>query len=314
MTDMKIQIKASRPGQWLVALLMAILSGCAGLGLPGESGLYSVQDGHMLRLDGDREWEMDTWEERSSLNPGVTFLIRNPGLATSNNLSNQIHLRRVGWVRSEINQQGEILPVEGSQWAATGIDELIVPIRLEPHPDNSEVVRVIPQARLERGLYTLQLNSASGRQVNARLGVEWPQVDRRSYSAANCVDRYPGSEVEYRLCANQRQAIANKWLKVHLVQPEIRNLPGQQKELIVKGVIVNTSNRPRSVPTLEAQLVTDEGVVVRRWEFNASMQEVQPGASIHFKSELINPPSGASNIHVTFASLGSSHENLLASP
>lgn len=311
---MKIQIKSKRSAQWLIMLLVAVLSGCTGIGVPRESGLYAVQGDRVQRLDGSREWETNTWAERSNFNPDVRFMIRNPQLAASHDLSSVIYLRRVGWVRSEINQQGEILPVTGSQWVETGIDELTVPIRLEPHPDSTDVVSVVPQARLERGLYTLQLGSASGRQVNARVGVEWPGVDRRSYAAANCVDRYPGSEVGYRLCADQQQAFASKWLKLHLVKPEIRNLPGQPKELIVKGVVVNTSRHSTRVPMLEARLLTDDGVVVRRWEFNAPSGELQPGASIPFESELRNPPSGASNIHLSFVSHDLRPDNLLASP
>lgn len=268
----------------------------------------------MLRLDGDREWEKQTWGDRSSFDANVTFLIRSPQLAAAKDLSSRIYLRRVAWVRSEINQEGEIQPVDGNQWATTKIDELTVPIRIARDSENVEVVRVHPGVELDQGLYTLQFNSGSGRQVNARVGVQWPQVDRRAYAAANCVDHYPGSDVDYRLCADQRQVFASKWLKLHLVQPELRNIPGRQRELVVKGVVVNTSKHPRAVPMLEAQLVTDSGVVLERWEFTVPSKELQPGASIPFKSELPNPPPNASNVHVSFVSADPQPRNLVASP
>lgn len=311
---MKIQIRSTRHTLWLVVIFMASLSGCAGLGVPRESGLYAVQGNQLQRLDGDKKWEMETWGKRSGFNPDVTFMIRSPQLATSTDLRNQIYLRRVSWVRSEINQEGEIQPVGGNKWATTRIPELAVPVKLVQHQENSEVVHVVPLVKLDRGLYTLQFAGNSGRQANARVGVQWSQADRRAYAAANCVDHYPGSAVDYRLCTDQRLAFANKWLKVHLVQPEVRNTAEHQRELVVKGVVVNTSKLSRKVPMLEAQLVNDAGVVVRRWHFAVPTEELQPGASTAFKSELTNPPPSINNIHVTIASGHPQPESLAASP
>jgi hypothetical protein len=289
-------------------VLMAGISGCAWVGIgggkdpmPRDVGLYAAHEGRLQRLDGNREWEMKTWPERSNLSPEIEFVIRHPQLqAAGDRLEEVIHLRRVAWVRSEISQEGDILPVDGNQWAVAEIDELRVPFRLERHGSNNEVVRVIPEQRLERGLYNLQFRSAAA-QLNARIGVNWDAVDRRAYSAANCVDRYPGDAVRYRPCAEQEHALASKWLRVHLVDPEMREVSGQQK-LIVKGVVVNTSQRSRRVPVLEAQLRSAQGEVIKRWQFDAAAAELEPGASARFRSELPNPPPGARNIHVTFAS------------
>jgi hypothetical protein len=208
-------------------------------------------------------------------------------------------------VRSEISPEGDILPVDGNQWVAADVDELRVPVRLEPYVDNSEVVRVIPDPRLQGGLYTLQLRTADA-QLNARAGIEWASVDRRVYSAANCVDHYLDDAIRYRLCTQQEHAFASKWLQVHLVEPEVREVTPQQKQLIVSGVVINTSQRPRRVPTLEAQLRSSQGEVIERWQFEASTEELQPGASARFRSSLPNPPTGVSNVHVTFATPGAS--------
>lgn len=301
-------------GPWLrsaaLIVLIANLSGCAWISfgsagsVPDEPGLYAVYGDELQRLDGDREWELETWEERSNLPRETEFLIRHPKLPPPDQLEGAVFLSRVAWIRSEISPEGDILPVDGPRWvAAEGVEELRVPVRLEPHPDDAEVVRVVPGARLQRGLYTLQLRTRSARR-SARAGIEWSAADRRTFSAANCVDRYLGDAVPYRRCAEQLHAFASKWLKVHLVEPEVRAIAGQPKQLIVSGVVINTSERPRRVPTLEARLRSGQGEVVKRWQFETSTTELQPGASARFRSALPNPPTGISNVHVTFAEPG----------
>jgi hypothetical protein len=306
---MMTHTKAEQVVRGLAALvLMASVTGCAMVGVggkkdpvPRDAGLYAVQAGNLQRLDGDREWEMKTWPERSNLGPGIEFVVRHPQLQVSGDtLEEVVHLRRVAWVRSEISQEGDILPVDGNQWAVTDIDALDVAVKLE---SDGDVVRVIPEQRLERGLYALELNAGSAR-LNARVGVDWGSVDRRAYSAANCVDRYVGDRVPYRACSEQEQALASKWLAVHLVDPEMRESGGQQT-LVIKGVVINTSDRPRRLPVLEAHLRTPQGEVLKRWQFDAATTELQPGASTRFRSEIPDPPRGARNVHVTFASAGS---------
>lgn len=299
-------------GQWpsgvAALVLTAGLSGCAWLPfgdhqepVPRKPGLYALHDGDLQRLDGDREWEMETWEERSNISPEVAFVIRHPQLpASMEQLDGAIHLSRVAWVRSEISEEGDILPVDGNQWVTTDVDELRVPVALEPYADNSEVVRIVPRTRLQGGLYTLHLRTAAA-QVNARVGVGWASVDKRAYSSANCVDHYLGDAILHRLCAQQEHAFATKWLKVHLVEPEVREITGQQRELIVSGVVINSSRRPRRVPMLEAQLRSTQGEVVERWQFEASTAELQPGASARFRSSLPDPPAGINKVHVIFA-------------
>lgn len=315
---MTMRIESGRRviGVAVLVLVACFSSGCAWLGLssnqepvPRKPGLYALHDGDLQRLDGDREWEMETWDERSTLPPDVAFVIRHPQLpAYREQLEGAIHLSRVAWVRSEISAEGDILPVDGNQWAATDVDELRVPVALEPYVSNSEVVRIVPRTRLQGGLYTLQLRTTTA-QINARAGVGWVSVDKRAYSAANCVDHYLGDAVRHRLCAEQERAFANKWLKVHLVEPEVREIAAHQKQLIVSGVVINTSQRPRRVPMLEAQLQSTQGAVIERWRFEAAAAELQPGASARFRSELPNPPAGINKVHVTFALPGGGSTN-----
>lgn len=291
---------------WLALTLTAALSACSGFGgAPREPGWYAVEGETLHRLDGDRDWEQKTWKERSNFAPSVSFVLRDSRVAAlGTDFGRVIQLHRVGWLRSEITQEGDILPVSGSQWVDADIEELRVPVRLQTDAENEEVIRVIPQQPLDPGLYTLRAQFPSAR-IEARAGVGWPAVDRRSYAAASCVDRYPGSTERYRPCVDQQQAVASASLKIHLVKPELRNVPGYARQLIVKGVVVNTSDRSHQIPPLKAHLVTEEGIVVKRWEFNADAVELPPGASAAFESRVPAPPAGASNVQVTFSALDS---------
>lgn len=285
--------------------LIASLSGCAFIGagkdpVPRESGLYALHDEKLQRLDGDKAWEIKTWDDRSNFPSNIHFMIRHPQLAASRKAPEElIRLTRVAWVRSEITPDGDILPVDGTQWTVADIKQQWVPIGIQTSASHPDVARINPERPLTHGIYSLQLRTQSG-QVNARAGVAWPGTDRRNYAAANCVDRYLGDQVRYRPCAEQEHALATKWLSVHLVDPETRHIDGQ-RTLVVSGVVVNTSERRRKVPKLEARLQASDGRVIKRWQFDPTTAEVAPGASIRFRSEITNPPPGTRKVHVTFA-------------
>lgn len=304
---------------WVVAAVVALgLSGCAGWNplswgrstpVPDEPGLYALVDAparpSLQRLDGHKQWEIETWGRRSQLDSGVAFVIRHPELAQPGQpLERLIHLRRVSWVRSAINARGEILPVEGSRWAVPDLAVFEVPLRLERVEGNAEVVRATPLAPLEAGLYSLELE-AGVTPTRARVGVQWPNVDQRSYSAATCVDRYEGAGPRYRPCAEQSQQAqvpaAPQWLRLYLVDPELR--PGAQGQaLVIKGVVVNTSAEERArVPPLEAQVRSANGVVLQRWRFDPGIDNLAPSESASFRTEPRATPPGAHSVHVQFA-------------
>ena len=293
-----------------LTILLASLGGCAWIGigmggapLPRQAGLYAVENGRLQRLDGDQKWELKTWDKRSSLSPQVEFMIRHPQLEEAGvSPEAAIRLSRVAWIRSEISQDGEIGPVGAPPWAVTNIQEQQVSFGVRRHDSRKDVIRIIPEPPLQPGLYSLQF-PATQTALTARLGVGWGGVDKRAYSAANCVDRYLGDKVQYRPCAEQEQAMAVKWLRIHLVDPEAREVDGQRK-VIVRGVVVNSSQRSRKVPMLEAHLRGANDVVLKRWQFPLAAEELAPGASARFRSEVPNPPPGVRNIHVTFAARG----------
>jgi hypothetical protein len=207
--------RIARQAMCLVLLVGA--SACAGTRepsypIPDEPGIYSfTTKDNLQRLDGDREWEAETWPERSNMSPNVHFVINEPALA-GRSAGNSVELWRVAWVRSEINTQNQAMPVDGSQWAVAPIAPFAVPFRYESPPGQTDIVHIVPTVPLEPGLYTLRIINPGARQ--ARVGVAWNNVDQRQYAAANCVDRYAAEGSVYRTCTT-------------VVGPTIGALPAQ---------------------------------------------------------------------------------------
>jgi hypothetical protein len=184
-------------------VLLASASACAAgtsepsYPVPDEPGIYSFTSNDTLRrLDGDRDWEVETWPERSNMPGNVQFVINEPALA-GRSAGNSVELWRVAWVRSEIDPQGQVMPAQGSEWAVAPLAPFAIPFRYESPPGQTDVVHIVPTVPLEPGLYTLRIANPGARQ--ARVGVAWNGIDQRQYSAMNCVDRYDGNA--YRPCS-----------------------------------------------------------------------------------------------------------------
>jgi hypothetical protein len=178
-------------------------SACAGTRepsypVPDEPGIYALTNkSDLRRLDGDRDWEAETWAERSDMPTGVQFVINDPALA-GRSAGTSVELWKVAWVRSEINAQNQAMPIQGSQWAVAPIGAFSVPFRYESPAGQTDIVHIVPSAPLTPGLYTVRVVNPGARQ--ARVGVAWSKVDQRQYSAANCVDRYVAEGNVYRSC------------------------------------------------------------------------------------------------------------------
>lgn len=279
---------------------------------PDESGLYVERTGaagqpSWLRLDGSRQWEIETWAQRSDLDPGVVFIVRNPELAQAGGAPARfVRLRRVAWVRSAISARGDIMPADGGRWAVPDLDVFLVPLDVRMLEGRDDALRAAPLRPLEPGLYSLEFGAGAEPQ-RARLGVQWSSADERAYSATTCVDRYEGAGPRYRPCAEQVQGLQTaglQWLKLYLVAPELRDSTEGQA-LVVKGVVVNTSeDEQTTVPTLEAQVRGPAGEVLERWHFDPGIAPLAPGGSASFRTEARRAPPGAHSVHVEFAPLG----------
>lgn len=293
----------------LLCLGLLGLSACGGAGtqqsfpIPEDPGLYAWRtDGELQRLDGTKEWEVKTWGSRSDLDPGTRFVVYDPAAKNASGLTeNDISLWRVSWLRSEIGPDGTAGPRSGSEWVTAKLDPFAVPLEKRVSRLDPGAVLVTPAQPLTPGLYSFQSRSPAASRV-ARLGVDWNAVDRRSYSAENCVDAYAGQSESYHLCTAQGEALSRLALddlEITLVDP-LR----VGDSLVIQGVVVNTSQQAREVPALEATLRSPEGQVVKRWTFNPGQSRLEAGARLKFKTSAPPPVFNASKVQVSFAKGG----------
>jgi hypothetical protein len=271
---------------------------------PDDPGLYVYQnddeDQSLHRLDGDPDWELETWATRSNFGPNIEFVIYQSSLPKVANTPEQaIRLRKVSWVRSDIGDDGRILPANDHRWVVSGLESFEVPLEFVPVEGRPEILRAIPGQRFEPGLYALEYASGAVR-INARFGVRWPSAEQREWSAATCVDRYRGETTQYHHCSEQQQVLTARWLKLYLVNPDVESaLRG--RNLVIKGVVVNTSNKYQTIPLVEAQLRTRTGEVLQHWTFDTGTTGLPPGQSTTFRTRADNPPVGAHSVYVRFA-------------
>ncbi|MGH6930292.1 MAG: hypothetical protein ACREEV_18385 [Dongiaceae bacterium] len=175
--------------------------------LPSKYGLYAIQDGQLGRVDGERSYQVETWESRSTLQPGVQFLVFDRALDDrSVRLQNAITLRRLAHVRNEVAASGVARPTGKDVWVVAELAEFAVPLDFAPVPGREDMVRAVPSRALEPGLYALEFHQGAST-VSGRFGVDWGDVDKNSYIAANCVDRYAGQTARYRRCSDSRPQI-----------------------------------------------------------------------------------------------------------
>jgi ribosomal protein S6E (S10) len=76
---------------------------------------------------------------------------------------------------------------------------------------------------------------------------------------------------------------------------------GDMPILVVQGLLSNTSNGERSVPSLLAIAQDDQGKELMRWTFSAEVESLGPGASSGFRSEMIDPKSEAAKVTIVIA-------------
>ena len=172
--------------------------------LPSKYGLYAVQDGQLGRLDGERSFQVETWESRSALHPDVQFIVFDRALDDrSVRLQNAIEMRRLAHVRNEVSATGAVTPTGRDIWVVADLPDLAVPLDFAPVPGRPDMIRVVPSRALDPGLYALEFRQGDS-VVSGRFGVGWGEVDKEAYIAANCVDRYAGQNTTYRLCSHAR--------------------------------------------------------------------------------------------------------------
>jgi hypothetical protein len=310
--------------------------------LPDRYGIYAVQDGNIGRIDGDRSFQVETWDKRSGLDPQVTFIVFDPVIADrSLPLGERIRLRHVAHVRNEVTPTGAVSAASKNNWVVAGLPAFDVSLDFQPVEGRPDMVRVIPTRSLSSGLYALQLTKG-GAATAGRFGVKWDEADKDQYASTYCVDRYQGANVSYRTCdqapptrmasetlapatggsqqAAQSLAPATGGSQqAALPQPappgqglQLRNVQAVKSTvagvptLTVQGVVVNTTPFAHAVPPMVATLRDPQGRELKRWTFVAETTQILPGRSTGFRTDtLFDTAAQVGDLQVTFAQTSS---------
>ena len=76
------------------------------------------------------------------------------------------------------------------------------------------------------------------------------------------------------------------------------------KALGITGQIMNETGKPIAIPLLKAILLGPKGENIKSWTFEAEQLRIDPGEKIEYNTTLVNPPSGATGLQITFTRIG----------
>lgn len=300
--------KLKPAGQLLMLAVLLPVIGCGGsdrsakklsdMQMPDQFGLFAIiDDDELQRLDGEKKWEIETWDDRSELPPETEFIISDRILAQSTDrLPSIIHLYRVAGLRNIVTEDGKTKTADGRHWVTAKREELSVPLDFGPVPGRMDTIRATPATPLQPGLYALVLSSGET-QVMARLGVEWPDVDKDAYAQTNCVDRIQRDRASYRLCS---EGIPGEGLRIEMTDPRGFNTTSGAV-LTVQGTITNTSDKVRKVPAILAIIEDESARQLMQMTFAAPISSLNPGQNVAFRELIENPPQSASRVRLSFA-------------
>ena len=88
-------------------------------------------------------------------------------------------------------------------------------------------------------------------------------------------------------------------LEIQNVMPE-RHREDDVMSLVIKGDVINTSQKVRNVPRFRGALNDSEGNEVHSWIFTIRQEILLPRESVPFISKVESPPKGASDLSITF--------------
>jgi hypothetical protein len=274
----------------------------ASVQLPQYYGLYAVDQGAVVRLDGNPDWERRTWSVRQDMAPNVRFLVFSRRLATTEQpLDQSITLARVARVRNEQTPAGPV-------WASPNLPGYGVTLEFQPVPDHPDMIIAQPESPLSPGLYSLHLLGGAPR--NSRFGVAWSSVQESQYAAEYCVERYAGG---YRPCssagggatagttaaAGGPVAAATRFV-VRGLHSARGTENGSTPILVIEGEIVNTASIPAILPALSATLLDGQDHVVQVLpSVTLPGSPLDPGGVYNFRINVSNPAAGAARVRVS---------------
>ena len=104
------------------------------------------------------------------------------------------------------------------------------------------------------------------------------------------IAKVPETERLYAMVGLTPEAVIGDGLDIRDVTQVFRLVDGANT-LMIEGAVVNVTEEPRKVPTLEAVITNTAGQPLLDWTFSAQGTDLAPGAIARFQTSTRNPPS-----------------------
>ncbi len=88
---------------------------------------------------------------------------------------------------------------------------------------------------------------------------------------------------------------------------EVRNVVSSRRDeagasvIVVEGIVVNVSGKARDVPPLRVFVRSSAKQDLKDWTLHTDVKTLQPGEIVNFRSELRDPPRGATDLAIEFS-------------
>lgn len=275
--------------------------------LPTYYGLYAIEGGQLVRLDGSPDWEQQTWSSRDDLPADISFLLFSRQLADpSNSLATTITVGRVASVGYERTAGGQVIShPPGSVWASPNLPGYQLTLEFEPIPGHPDMMIAKPEQPLSPGLYALKLTTGNITE-HARFGVGWPSVQQSAYAAQYCVELDSGG---YQPCGASAQSSGSVAAATQLPTADfvVQDLHSHRvtgsdgtPTLLIEGRLINESSIPAIMPALSPTLLDAQNQVLQALPaVTLPGTPLAPGAAYNFRINVSNPAPGAAQVRVT---------------
>jgi Protein of unknown function (DUF3426) len=274
--------------------------------LPTFYGLYALNGGDLVRLDGPSAWERSTWPTREDLPPDVSFLVFSRDLAVSSRpLDSVITVGRAASVNYERTSTGELITHQpGSVWASPDLPGYQFPLEFEPVADHPDMIIAKPVSQLPAGLYSLKLKTAEVQ--SSRFGIAWSSVNESQYAASYCIEKDPSGYAPcgattpgYGPAAGVYGQQTARFLVRNLHSSHIQSNDGAPA-LLIQGELINNSSIPAIMPALSATLLDAQNQVLQALPaVTLPATPLAPGGVYDFRINVTNPAANASQVRVT---------------
>tara|TARA_Y100001934_G_scaffold78577_1_gene97638 strand:- start:9834 stop:10388 length:555 start_codon:yes stop_codon:yes gene_type:complete len=112
------------------------------------------------------------------------------------------------------------------------------------------------------------------------------------------VHHFPPSNIVFKMF-NMPANTLGYGLKIYEPK-QFLDIKQKTKTLSITGQIMNETGKPIEIPLLKAILLGPRGENIKSWTFKANQLRIDPGEKIEYSTSLVNPPSGATGLKLSF--------------